>query len=237
MKLSLFIKRHVLILFFVCFLITNSFAQNKLYVYYPTVSNSEIVKNTLVKQIQGPTIEVFAKHDEFVGKVSLDQPDAIIAKSVLISTQLTNYEILLNGQRGEKAETKYVILSTNKPLAIQSVNSSTVLGVVNFLGRNGTDQFEKQFFTEQPRLKRVSKPNDLLPLLSLNVAAGILIEDFFVDYFESTSQLEFFVTPAQSVPGTVGFAVKKGATSDKTIELLKQTNKEICDIFHIDMWK
>lgn len=237
MKPSFFINNHVPILFFVCFLITNSFAQNKLYVYYPTVSNPEIVKNTLVKQIHGINIEVFAKHDEFTAKVNADQPDAIITKSALISTQLTNYEVLLNGQRGEKAETKYVILSTNKPIAIESVNSSTVLGVVNFLGRNGTDQFVKQFFPEQPRLKRVSKPTDLLPLLSLNVAAGILIEDFFVDYFKSTSQLEFFVTPAQSVPNSVGFAVKKGAKADKTIEILKKANKEICDIFHIDMWK
>jgi len=235
---TFFIRKHVLILFFLCLLTTNLFAQEKLYVFYPTISNPEIIKDLLEKHVQRTDVLVFSKHDDFITKVKADLPDAIITKTVLIFDQLGNYEVLLNGQRNGKAETRYVILSINKSLNIESINTSTVIGVVNFLGRTGMGSFTKQFFSTAPRLKRVSKVGDLLPLLSLNIAAGILIEDVFVDYFKSTSQLNFFVTPLPVIiNGTVGFAVKKERKADKAVNILKKNDKEICDLFHIQQWK
>lgn len=238
MVITFIIRKHVLILFFLCLLTTNLLAQENLYVFYPTISNPEIIKDLLEKHVKSTDVLVFGKHDDFITRVKADQPDAIITKTVLIFDQLGDYEVLLNGQRNGKAETRYVILSISKPLNIESINSSTVIGIVNFLGRTGIESFSKQFFPTAPRLKRVSKVGDLLPLLSLNIAAGILIEDVFVDYFKTTSQLNFFVTPLPVlINGTVGFAVKKERKADKVVNILKKNDKEICDLFHIQQWK
>lgn len=238
MIINILIKKTVFVLLFASFLTKSLSAKEKVYVFYPTVFNAKSINDKLVNHIEGVDIIVFGKYDDFIKRVNTEPSDAIITKTLLIHDQIGDYEILLTGVRNSKTEANFVIISIEKPLKIESVNSTTVIGAINILGRARMKSFVERFFPATPRIKRVSKIGDLLPLLSLNMANGIMVENVFVDYFKSTSKMNFFITPLPPISnGTVSFAVKKGENAEKTLTILKANNKKICDIFHIEKWE
>lgn len=192
----------------------------------------------MANAMQGVSITVFGRYNDFITKIKTEPPDAVITKTVLIKDQLSNYEVSLNGVRNGKTEERYVVLSIDRPLSIDSISIESVIGIIDILGRAGMNSFSKQFFSVEPKLKRVSKVEDLLPLLSFNMVNGVLIEDVYVDYFKSTSQLQFSVTNlTSSNNGIVAFAIKKGGNSEKSLNFLKRNDKAICALFYIDTWK
>ncbi len=232
------IKRIVLfqlIIFFHIFSVS-TLAEN-VYIFFPSNITFQTMEDTLSGLMKGVNVTVFGKYNEFITKVKSELPDAVITKTLLIKEQLDNYEILLRGEHKGKTEDNYVILSAGELFNADSVNSETVIGVLDILGRAGMNNLLKSIFPVQPKLKKVSKPEDLISLLSFDMIAGIMVEEIFVDYFKSTSKLQFTVTPLKnSTTGIIALAVKKGGSAQKTIRYLK-SNKKICELFLIDEWK
>lgn len=230
-------KKYLVILFFFGILAPIS-AQEKLYVFYPSALHFQSMQDSMTNFIQGITTTVFDRYDSFTAKMKTEPPDAIITKPLLIEEQFSNYNVVLKGERNGNTEGKYVLVSIEKPLTTESVNTETVIGVIDILGRTGMKSFLKQFFPLEPKLKKVSKIGDLLPLLSFELASGIIIEDVFLDYFKSTSQLKFAVTPLTGGKnGIVALAIKKDGKAEKTLASLKRNDKMIGNLFYIDQWK
>lgn len=231
-------KKHIVFLFLSVILTTSTPSQEKLYVFYPSTLHFQSMQDSMTNSIQGISITVFDRYDSFSDKMKTDPPNAIITKPMLIKQQFNNYKVLLKGERNGITEEKYVLVSIEKPITVESVNTETVIGVIDILGRAGMKSFLKQYFPLEPKLKKVSKIGDLLPLLSFDFASGIMIEDIFLDYFKSTSQLKFAVTSLTgSKNGIVAFALKKDGNAEKTLASLKKNNKAICELFYIDQWK
>lgn len=238
MKAIIVIRKIVIFQILSVFLAFSIFAVEKVYVFFPSNINSQSMQIAMIDLIKDVSISVFGKYNEFISRIESEPPDAVITKTMLVKEQLGNYEILLNGERKGKTVENYVILSTEKQFSVDSVGSETVIGVLDIMGRNGMNTFSKLFFPVQPKLKRVSKLEDLLSLLSFNMIAGIMVEDIYVDYFKTTSQLQFNITPLKNAnTGIVAFAVKKGGNAEKTFLYLKNNEKKICDLFSIEQWK
>lgn len=238
MKAIIVIKRIVALQFLSVLLAFNVFAVEKIYVFFPSNINYQSMQNSMTGLMKETNITVFGRYNEFISKINSEPPDAIITKTLLIKEQLGDYEILLNGERNGNAVENYVILSAGEPFSTDSVNTETVIGVLDVLGRNGMNSFSKLFFSVQPKLKRVSKLEDLLSLLSFDLIAGIMVEDKFAEYFKTTSQIQFNITPLKNAnTGIVAFAVKKGSKAEKTFIYLKNNDKKICDLFLIEKWK
>jgi len=231
-------KRIIAFQLLMVFLVFSIFAVEKVYVFFPSSINSQSMQNAMDGLMKETSVTVFVRYNEFISKVNSEPPDAVITKTMLVQEQLGEYEILLNGERNGKTVENYVILSAGEQFNADSVNSETVIGVLDVLGRTGMNSFSKLFFPVQPKLKRVSKLEDLLSLLSFDLIAGIMVEDKFTDYFKSTSQMQFTITPLKNAnTGIVSFAVKKGSKAEKTLNCLKNNDKKICDLFLIDKWK
>lgn len=236
--MAVVIRKIVALLLLSVFLAFNVFAVEKIFVFFPSNINSQSMQNTMSDLIKGVSITVFGRYNDFISRTKSESPDAVITKTMLIQEQLENYEILLNGERKGKTIENYVILSTEEQFSVESVNSETIIGVLDIMGRTGMNTFSKLFFPVQPKLKRVSKLEDLLSLLSFDMIAGIMVEDVFADYFRATSQLQFNITPLKNAnTGIVVLAVKKGGNAEKTIHYLKNNEKKICDLFLIEKWK
>jgi hypothetical protein len=212
-------------------------AQEKCYVFYPTTERPQSIQEKLQGALSGVTVTVFGRLNDLNVKTETDPPDAIISKPSLIG-QFSDFSVKLNGVRKGKTGETYVILSIGTPVDIKTIGPETTIGVIDVLGRTGMKSFISQFFPVEPKIKRVTKVEDLLPLLTFNMAAGILIEDIFVNYFKSTSQLDFKIIPlppAQS--GIIALGVNKNGKADKTTAVLKKADKTICSIFEVDLWK
>lgn len=225
-------------LFFVSLFASIVSGNEKLYVFYPSTFDFQSMQNKMADALPGINTTVFSRYDEFASKMKTEPPEAVITKPILIQEQFIDYELILNGERNGKTEGSYVLLSIDTSFTFESINNETSIGIVDFLGRTGMKTFVKNNFSIEPKLKRVSKVGDLLPFLTLDVASGIMIENVFVEYFKSTSQLQFIVIPLpERNTGIIAFAIKKGKEADKTLSSLKQNKKSICELFCIQQWK
>lgn len=232
------VRKIALCLMLVVILTNISFGNEKLYVFYPSTSDYMSIQNNIANTLPQVTITVFSRYDDFVSKIQVEPPDGIITKPLLIAEQLHDYEIALRGERSGNTKENYVILSSDKQFKIESITAESAIGVVDILGRAGMKAFLKEFFPIEPKLKRVSRVGDLLPFLSLDIAACVMIESAFLDYFKSTSQQEFTVIPLpEGKNDIVAFAVRKGTSAEKTLTGLKRNDKAVCDLFYIQQWK
>lgn len=219
------------------FLVSNSSAQDKVYVFYPSVARPQAVQDKLQSGAQGVVVTVFGRYNDFTAKMEIEPAQMIITKPALIS-QFSGYDIKMKGMRAGKAEETYVLLSINSGVDLAALTAETMIGTIDILGRNGMNDFAKQFFTTLPKLKRVTKVEDLLPLLTFNMAAAILIQEPAIQYFKSTSNLNFVITKLpESKDGIVALAVKSGGNVNKIYSVLKSADKELCSFFEVDLWK
>ncbi|MBN1576564.1 MAG: hypothetical protein JW913_08430 [Chitinispirillaceae bacterium] len=219
------------------FAASSTFAQEKLYVFYPTTARPQTVQEKMQEHFNGVSVTVFGRCIDMSEKVAAEPPDAVLSKPALIE-QMGNYTIVLNGVRKGKTGATYVIMSINAPIDPKAVNAQTTIGAIDVLGRTGMKSFIGHFFPAEPKLKRVTKIEDLLPLLTFNMADAILVEDVFVNYFRSTSNLEFTVKPLSgATTGIIALGVKNNGNADKTVGALKKADKKLCALFEVDQWK
>jgi hypothetical protein len=226
------------ILFAVSFLVTLVTGNERLYVFYPSTFDYQSMQNKMDSATPGVSITVFSRYDDFALKMKSEPPEAVITKPLLIQEQFNDYEVILNGVRNGKTEGNYVVLSIDSNFTSKSITNESIIGIIDILGRTGMKTFVNRQFSMEPKIKRVSRIGDLLPFLSFDIAAGIMIESVFIDYFRSTSQLQFTEAPLpESTTGVIAFAVKKGKLADKSLSSLKQNKKNICELFYIQQWK
>lgn len=212
-------------------------AEEKLYVFYPTMARPQAVQEKMQNSLGGVTVTVFGRFNDFNKKIEMEPPDAVITKTAVIK-ELLGFTVALNGIRKGKTRESYVIMSIKEPITTASITGETVIGVIDVRGRKGMKAFAAELFPNVPRLKRVTKVEDLLPLLTFNMAAGILIEDVFVDYFRKTSQLEFSIRPISGGKGgIIAVGVKGNAGVSKTVGALRKADKSICALFKVEAWK
>jgi len=224
--------------FVVTFFITIVSGNERLYVFYPSTIDYQSMQNKMESAVPGISITVFSRYDDFALKMKAEPPEAIITKPLIIKEQFNDYEVILNGVRNGMTDGGYVVLSIDTNFTSKAITSESIIGIVDILGRTGMKTFVNRQFSIEPKIKRVSRIGDLLPFLSLDIAAGIIIESVFIDYFRSTSQLKFAVIPLpESTTGIIACAIKKGTQAEKTLSSLKQNKKSICDLFYIQQWK
>lgn len=212
-------------------------AEEKLYIFFPSTVRPQAIQDKMQQISQGTTITVFGRYTDFTAKIEMEPPDAILTKTSLVK-QMNDYSVSLNGIRGGKTVETYVLLSVDTPVDLSTITSETVIGTIDFLGRTGMNDFVKKYLPVVPKIKRVTKIEDLLPLLSFNMASAILIEEHCVDYFKKTSNLNFVVTPLSSNDdGIIALAAKKDASIDKTTELVKKLGSDAKVFFSVDQIK
>jgi len=123
--------------------------------------------------LTGTNITVFGKFREFESSVKSSKPKYILISSSFLSINKDYkavYQLELNG----KSSFKYLILST-KPEWTKEKMASGSVGVVDELGRSGTKKYVQNNVGKFKKVKRVTKTDDLMPLLVLENANYIMI--------------------------------------------------------------
>lgn len=221
----------------ICAIASTTCAEGKIYVFYPTTARPQAVQERLQNALGDLTVTVFGRQGDFQEKMNSDPPDAIITKPALIDGYF-DYSVALSGVRKGTPNEKYVLVSIGKPLEPLQVNGETVIGAIDLFGRNGMRSFVSQFFPVEPKIRRVTKIEDLLPLLSFDMADGVIVEEVFMDYFRATSHMDFTVTPLAALKsGIVALCIRKNGKVGNTIEVLKGSDRSIGSLFEVDLWK
>jgi hypothetical protein len=209
----------------------------KLVVFYPTEVLPQVLQSKMEDACPGVSVTVFGRCPDVQARCAQDPPDAVIASALCVQ-QMPDYDIVLTGTRNGTAQASYVILSTNTPLDLAAVGDKSI-AVVDITDRKSMESLAAAFFKSPPKFKHVTKIDDLTPTLALNLSAGILVEDCFVDYCKRSSASTFIVNrlPDVSVRTIAVCAVRKNSQAPASIKAVKTFNSAINGLLKVQQWK
>ncbi len=230
-------KRYFFITFLFLLLINLVTLAQKIYLFYPSpIQRPYSIQQKLTQLKPNYKIIVFGNYADFIESSIDDAPDAIITKPNLLKI-FKGYTKVLSGLKNGKETEPYVLLSINKKIDI-SQNSTKTVGVLNFLNRKDMDTLFIRYFKALPKIKRVMKVEDLLPLLTFRMVNAILISQNQVDYFKEKSNMNFIVSELPGFRiGIVMLAVKKSENSPQIINWVVDFDKDLLSTFGVDKWK
>jgi hypothetical protein len=213
---------------------TQAYAE-KLYVFYPNPLPSYITQQKLKDILPGADVMVFGRYGDFARRVATDGPNVLLTKAPVIR-QLENYKIRYQGiRKGDTAE-PYVFLSVGKtPDPADAAGVS--VGIYDILGRKGMAEFLGNYFKPPPQAERVSQMEDLLQLLTFNMAEAILIPEFYVNYFKEISNQKFVITPVPDMKVSIIAAAVKNGCSSEILEKFREVKNEIKVLLEVEDWK
>ncbi|QQS07283.1 MAG: hypothetical protein IPK50_10380 [Fibrobacterota bacterium] len=211
--------------------LANPALAEKIYVFYPSMAKPNAVQSALQAKCPGSEITVFGRLADFTAMVGQTPPDVILAPKALADLFPT-YKTFLKGTRGGSALEDAVLVST-KPLDAGALATLNV-GVVGVLDRGPMNGYVQAVLGGLPKLKLVTKVEDLLPLLTFGSADAVVVGASQVEDLKGRSQANLQTTPASGKIGLL-VACAKGDAS-KTESALKGLGAAEKKMLGVDGW-
>jgi hypothetical protein len=209
-------------------------ARPALYVYAHTEAKSAALEKGLQERMPALAVTVFGRFRDFEEAMATRRPDAVVALPPLLAT--LGVPVALQGLRGNNDWEPYVLLSA-EPL--EGALSGKVLGVVDLLGRDGTQDFvAKLLKTGDIKIKRVTKMEDLLPLLQFAAVDGVLVPAAGVKTITDRSRLALRVRELpEARVGLLAVGVLNPKTRELMIKQVQALEGETNRTLGVDRWR
>jgi hypothetical protein len=231
-------RRLIPFLFCLALLGTPALAGARVFVYYPSLARPLAIQEALAKKCPGLEISVFGRLADLQAMVGREPPQAIVAQAAVLS-QFPDYHPRLQGLRGGAATEDYVLLSIDKPVDVAKI-AGTPIGVVGILDRKEMDGFVAGLLPAAPKVNRVTKVEDLLPLLIFQSVSAVLVSEANMKEFQKKSQARLVeVKLDKAKVGLVAAGIKTGAPdADKAIlPALKTLDQNTLALLGVDAWQ
>jgi len=208
------------------------------YVFLPTSIPPRKLQGYLNKAAPSLNFTVFGRQKDFVKTIKTAPPAAILAHRPVIEGIREQNEPVLQGTLEGKEAQQYVLVSVDQAVD-QSNFGQLNVGAVDLLGRRQMSKFvAKLLGVPKVKVKRVTKIDDLLPLLQFNMADAVMLPPDAVENFRKKSALNLQVTPIDA--GMVGLpSVSVLSTGERqvVIDALEQVNSQVMTRMGVDVWK
>lgn len=224
--------KHIVFLILFMISICNAGVQ-KLYIFLPTEYKAVEVERKFREIYKNYTVRSFGSVIDFAKAVSIDTPDAVITKPQLIPL-LEFYNIKLKAICNGSTKESFFLLSVEHPLTLTDLTDKKI-GILDFLGRKNITALTAKLFDGNPKLKRVKKVADLIPLLTMNMVDGVIVSASQLAYIKSRSHLTFHKTKCKSDQGIAALALFNG--SDEIVNTIKELPDELALMIGVDGWK
>jgi len=215
-------------------LLSQAPSSTNLYVFYPTHIRPQALETFLQNSFPNYKVTVFGRYKDFFNQVRQENPTAILTKPDLIHL-LSPYRVQYRGQRKGSDLEHYCLLSIQSARPPPASHGLT-LGVLAFLGRNDTVSYLSRFFQFPIKVKRVTRSEDLLPLLTFKMVDQIFIPEREVSYFRNISRLKLNISPIDVQIGIISFATKQPAPLESDLISLNSIPKKAMEILGIEGW-
>lgn len=207
----------------------------KIYVFYPSMARPNVVQTALAAKSGGNEITVFGRLADFTAMMTATPPDVILVPKAL-ADQYKDFKVFLKGSRGGSTSGDAVLLSAGATIDPKTAGGLN-LGVVGILDRAAMGSFASGIVGGSPKLKLVTKVEDLLPLIQFKSADAVLVSEDQVDDIKGKSAAQLVATP---VPGAKWSFVVAAASKDdagKAIEpVLKALGSPEKKLLGVDGW-
>lgn len=208
----------------------------KVFVFYPSLARPLAIQDALTKKCPGLEITVFGRLADLQALVEREHPQAILAQNAVLR-QFPDYQAHLQGMRAGAATENYVLLSIDKPFDLGEVSKSDI-GVVGMLERKEMTEFVDGLVGGTPHINRVTKVEDLLPLLIFRSVAGVLVSEANMKEFQKKSQAKLVGTPLEKAKvGLLAVGVRDGSGDKDVLDALRKLDAGTLSLVGVDAWK
>jgi hypothetical protein len=206
-----------------------------LFVYLHTAAKSIVVEDALKERLPGLEVTVFSRFTDLEDALNKRHPDAVLGQQPLLASM--KIPVALQGLRDNSEREPYVLLSANADLAGDL--SGHTIGVVDLMGRTGTQEFVGRLLkTPDLKFKRVTKMEDLLPLLQFFAAEAILVPAAAVEGLKARSRLPLRVRPLpDALVGLPALGLVNPAAGRRLVGQLQGLDAATNRILGVDRWR
>lgn len=198
-------------------------------------AKSNVIEKTLREQLPELDVTVFGRLRDFDERLASGHPDALLSIGPVL--QQHGAPPNLQGYRGGKSVESYVLASVNQ--ALEGTLEGKTIGVVELLGRDGTQSFVNRLLkTTNLRVKRVAKIEDLLSMLELSAADGIVVSGSTLATLAERSRLVIKVRELpDAAVGLPAVAVLNGAVRELVVKAFQHLDTATMHLLGIDTWR
>jgi hypothetical protein len=206
----------------------------ELHVFLQLDAKSGALEKLLQQQLPTLGVTVFSRYRDLDDASAAVKPDALVAISPVL--QQRGKRPALQGTRAGKDIEPYLLVSVGNVL--DGPLSGKTIGAVDVMGRDGTQAFVAVLLkTNDIKVKRVAKTEDLLPLLEFSAADGILIPSSALARLTERTRLP--IKSKEAPGGSVGLpalAIFNEANKETITKALLAMDAATKKILGIDAW-
>ena len=206
-----------------------------LYVFVPTETRATVLQEMVVSACGGLEIKVFGRAKDFNQQIATVPPSAILTLLPVIERNNT-FSTVLKGSRNGATEEDYMLVSKDTATSLASLTGKKV-GVVDVMGRKPMTQFVSQLLQADVKLKRVSKIEDLLPLLSFGAVDSIFVPESIYQILKQKSNINLVATRLNIQLGLVSAALNDSKTESEITKCIGSFSQDINAAMGVDQWK
>jgi hypothetical protein len=157
--------------------------------------------------------------------------DAVLSLPPVLSAH--GLKPVIAGYREGRADEVYSLMAADlapQPGKVRSV------GAVDLLGRNGTTAFTHELLASRPKVERVTKVEDLLPLLQLRRVDAVVLPARLVPELQAASEMKLVTYDLRKRVGlpALAFLSPKGRQAGSAVARL---DREISLQLGVDEWR
>jgi hypothetical protein len=160
-----------------------------------------------------------------------DSPDAVLTLPVVLASK--GLMASLHGYARGSSEERYALVGTGAAPDPASVAS---VGALDLLGREGTHKFVKRLVSAPARVERVTKIEDLLPLLQMQRVDAVLLPARLVAELRASSRLSLTQRDLEPTVGLPAVASTGGAGAG-VLAALGKLPKDVSKLLGVDEWR
>jgi hypothetical protein len=159
-----------------------------------------------------------------------DKPDAVLTLPVVLAAQALNPT--LRGLSHGSMEERYSLVAAGGTPEAGKVAS---VGALDLLGRDGTNRFVKRLVGQQARVERVTKIEDLLPLLQMQRVDAVLLPARLVREIRATSRLALTERELDLTVGLPAVA-STGPDGASVLNAIKKMPRDVSQLLGVEEW-
>ncbi|MFT5298128.1 MAG: hypothetical protein ACI9YH_004175 [Colwellia sp.] len=205
-----------------------------LYVFVPTEVRANKLQQKIGSYCSGVDVTVFGRAKDFHNKVKAVPPTAILSLLPVVEHTLSFNTAIMGLRDGLNSE-GYVLVSIDRPMSLDSLNNKKI-GVVDLLGRKPMRAFIEQLLKTEIMLKRVTKVEDLLPLITFESVDAIFISESMFEQLKLKSKLKLVATPLNINIGLASAALSDVIIKDQLKNCLYAFDKKLNSTLGVDQW-
>jgi hypothetical protein len=202
----------------------------KLLVYLHVAVKQRAFQSLLGAGLPGVTTTAVGRLADFERGLQ-DSPDAVLTLPAVLASQ--GLSPALRGLARGSNEERYSLVGAGAAPDAGKVGS---VGALDILGRDGTNRFVKRLVGQQARVERVTKIEDLLPLLQMQRVEAVLLPSRLVSDLRAASRLSL---SDRELVVTVGLpaAASLGAGGAGVLSVISKMPRDVSKLLGVEEWR